>query len=429
MGLRVEDWRAHVGVILDAVRRGSDPRACTAQAVTRDPPRMSRPAVIAVGKAAPAMLEGFRDAFGRSYDAVMVVPEGTAAPAWAIRADHPVPTARCVEASERIAAFVQAVTSGATGNDGFVVLLSGGASALLTWPAAEIPLKRYAAAMEELLRWGVEIGVLNAIRKHCERLKGGRLAAMMAPLPCATYVLSDVIGDELSTVGSGPTVPDPTTFEDALRPFDLELEFSQAAEVVGAYLRDGAMGKHPESPKPGDPLFAQMRAVLVGSNALAVEAAAESARQMGFGVRVRTGVTGEAAAAGRALVAEAREAGAPAAVVYGGETTVRAGKKGGRGGRNQELALAAAMEIEGAAMVVAAYATDGVDGPTDAAGAMVTGETCARARDMKLDPADFLARHDSYGFFEALERGGWPHLMRTGPTGTNVNDVAVALAY
>jgi hydroxypyruvate reductase len=311
-----------------------------------------------------------------------------------------------------------------------VVLLSGGASALLTLPHQGIELAEYAAAMKELMGAGVDIRALNCIRKHCERLKGGRLAALMHPMPCDTYILCDVIGDELETVGSGPTLGDPTTFEDAARVFDWQLKFTRASKALLPFLRDGAAGKHEETPKPGDPVLVHSRAVLVGSNSGALRAAARAAEERGFAVITRPGVVGDAAHAGRRLAGEAVGLPAGSAVIAGGETTVDLQGKGGRGGRNQEMALAAAVEIDGReGIAVTTFATDGVDGPTDAAGAIVTGRTCGLAREAGLDPAAALAGHDSYSFFDALERAGHPHLIRTGPTGTNVNDIAIALRY
>lgn len=420
--------------IIAAIRSASDPRRVTAAAAKQAHLPMKRPAIIAIGKAAPAMLEGFLDARPGEYEKIMVVPNGVSAPPWAILADHPVPTVRCRAAAEKVARFTADLASGAAGHDGFIVLLSGGASALLTWPVPELPFDAYASAIKELLSRGTEIRVLNAFRKHCERLKGGRLGLMMNPLPCTTFVLSDVIGDELSTVGSGPTLPDPTTFEDACKPFEWELEFSEMAIVAERYLDEGRSGVHEDTPKPGDPRLSGMQAVLVGSISLAVAAAVSKARECGWkSVDTIMGVTGDASTAGRMLIAKARAAVAPRAIVMGGETTVDVGKHDGRGGRNQELALAAALEIENTAgssrITVASFATDGVDGPTDAAGAIVTGETCHQARQIGLDPVEALARHDSYTFFTTLEKAGFPHLIRTGPTGTNVNDVAIALIY
>lgn len=426
MGPRFEDYRGHVEAIIAAVRAAADPRGCTAAAARREPPRGKRLAVIAVGKASARMLEGFREAWQGPHDAVVVVPAGGEAPPGAIVADHPVPTRRCVRASERVADFVRASASGVAGHDGFVVLLSGGASSLLTWPAEEIDLEEYARAMAELLKSGIDIVKLNTIRKHCERLKGGRLGAMMGGLPCDTYVLSDVIGDELSHVGSGPTVADPTTFEDARALFDWELECTTAELVVLEHIRKGFLGYLPETPKPGDPLLANCRAMLVGSNAMALEAAAAAARSLGFArVQTRTEVVGHAAAAGTELASAALAEGGPGAIVWGGETTVAVGKKAGKGGRNQEMALAAATGIDGRpGIAIATFATDGVDGPTDAAGAVVTGETCRRARACGIDPHECLANHDSYRLFDRLG-----DLIRTGPTGTNVNDVGIALHF
>ena len=426
--LRFEDHRSHIDLILAAVRAAADPRGRTAQGVREHPPRGRRVAVIAVGKAAPAMLQGFRDSWGGEHDAVIVVPPGVAGPDGAIVADHPVPTQRSLRAAQRVAAFVEAAASGATGHDGFVVLLSGGASALLCWPVEGIGVEEYAAATRDML--GLEIRQLNAIRKHCERLKGGRLALTMGGLPCDNYLLSDVIGDDPSTIGSGPTVPDPTTFDEAREPFNYELEFTEAERVLLPHLREGAKRRDAETPKPGDPRLAAVRVGIVGGSAAAVQGACEAAAALGFGVTSYRGVTGEAHWAGTELAREAALLGPPAALVYGGETTVRVGKKRGKGGRNQEVALAAALVIEGRrSIAVATFATDGVDGPTDAAGAVVTGRTCEQGRSAGLDPAQSLADHDSYSFFEALGRAGHPHLIKTGPTGSNVNDIAVALVY
>lgn len=433
------DHRAHIDHILAAVRAATDPRAATASAVRASPPTGARLAILAIGKAAPSMLAGFRDACATPHDAVLVIPDGTPAPPAppappnAIIADHPLPTRRSLRASERVSDFVRASASGHTGHDAFVVLLSGGASSLLTWPAPDIDLDDYAQAMSDALRSGIDITALNTIRKHCERLKGGRLAAMMAPLPCHTYVLSDVIGDELSTVGSGPTLPDPTTYEDALRPFDRDLKSTAAERVLLPHLRDGALGKHPETPKPGDPRLARCTATLVGSNTLAISAAAAAASSLGFFTSTRAAVTGEASAIGRGLAAAILESTAPAALVWGGESTVtispKPGKRRGHGGRNQELALAAAASLPAplpasTPIAIATFATDGIDGPTNAAGAIITADTRPRAAALGLDLYEHLENHDSHTLLARLG-----DLIKTGPTGTNVNDVAIALHY
>ena len=421
------DHLVEIDAILAAALKAADPCAAVSAAVKRSPPRASRPAVIAVGKAAPSMMLGYVDACPGSTDHITVVPEGVQAPPTAVVADHPFPTQRSVEAARRVKGFVETIAAGLAANDGFVVLLSGGASSLLTFPVPGLGLEDYAKATRELLQSGVDIRTLNCIRKHCEQLKGGRLAALMGALPCDTYILSDVVGDELETVGSGPTLPDSTTFADACRAFDRQFKFTHAARALLPHLREGALGKFPETPKPG--ALPGSKAYLVASNLSAVRAAAQEARNRGRSdVVTRTGIVGSTALAGQRLAAEAIEHATPGAIIYGGETTVDVQGKRGRGGRNQELGLAAALEIDGyKGITIAAFATDGVDGPTDAAGVIVSGETCAQAAAAGLDPRSALAEHDSYTFFDALGRAGYPHLIRTGPTGTNVNDLAIAL--
>lgn len=419
------DHLADIDGIFAAALKAADPRAAVASALARSPARASRPAIIAIGKAAPAMLRGYCDACPGRHDSIMVVPEGVEAPASAIIADHPLPTQRSADAARRVKSFVETIAAGLAANNGFVVLLSGGASSLLTLPIPGLKLAEYAAAMGELMMSGVGIRTLNSIRKHCEQLKGGRLAALMGTHPCDTYILSDVIGDELETVGSGPTLPDPTTYADAVRVFDWQLKFTRAADVLAPHLRAGAAGKLAETPKPGE--LPGARAVLVGNNAGALRAAAQEARAIGYAdVVVRAGIVGDATLAGQRLALEAGELKRPGILIFGGETTVDVRGQAGRGGRNQEMALAAGIQIDGqAGITIAAFATDGVDGPTDAAGAIVTGGMCAEARDAGLDPRKALAEHDSRTFFTAL--GGGKHLIRTGPTGTNVNDIAIAL--
>ncbi len=401
-----------------------DPSAAVAQAVKSHPPHCSRPAVIAIGKAAASMYGGLLTAFPGPASQFMVVPAGTAAPPWALRADHPLPTPRCLAAATALADFVRSAKEQNL-CDGFVVLLSGGASSLITLPFPSISLDRYAHAIDFLLHSGRGIREINTIRKHCEQLKGGRLAALMHPLPCDAYLLSDVIGDDPSTIGSGPTVPDPTTMSE-LNTWFMWDEHSP----YGEHIHPLTYGL-PETPKPGDALLANSRHTIVGSNLLAVHAAVEAARSLGLGVSApETGVVDDARIAGQRLATRAMSGPPNLAVVFGGETVVRVPRSLGRGGRNQHLALAAALEIEGRSNItIASFATDGVDGRTDAAGAIVTGDTCRVARSHGLDPEKSLLNCDSFTFFSALERLDHPHLIRTGPTGTNVNDIAIALVH
>lgn len=410
--------------IIHAVRAACDPRSAMARAVKDRPPHCRRPAVIAAGKAAASMYEGYLDSSPEPASRFMVVPEGTPAPQWALRADHPLPTDRCIAAAKALIEFVRETKeSGAC--DGFVVLLSGGSSALLTLPFENISLEQYASAIEYLLHSGRNIQEINTIRKHCEQLKGGRLAVLMHPMPCDAYLLSDVVGDDPSSIGSGPTVPDPTTMA-KLHTFYKENELSPYGKHVHPLTRG-----LPETPKPGDPRLANSRYTIVGSNAIAVNAAVVCARRLGYTVPTpEIGVVEEAGAVGKRLGALARASDPNRAIILGGETVVLITNPGGRGGRNQHIALTAAIEIDGRRdITIASFATDGVDGRTDAAGAIVTGDTCRTAREHGLDPAAFRDRYDSYTFFDSLDQFGHEHLIRTGPTGTNVNDIAFALVH
>ncbi|MBE9506810.1 MAG: DUF4147 domain-containing protein, partial [Chloroflexi bacterium] len=259
------------------------------------------------------------------------------------------------------------------------------------------------------------------VRKHCSRIKGGHLARVVAPARLVTLVLSDVVGDPLDVIGSGPTVPDPTTVADAqaiLERYDIRT------------LSPSQGGVLQETPKPGDPAFERVQYAIVGSNRLAAMAAVEQARQLGFNaLLLSTYIEGEArevakvaAALAKGVRAHGDPVSPPACLVWGGETTVTI-RGEGKGGRNQELALAAALALDGwPGILVMALATDGTDGPTDAAGAMATGETVARARAMGLDPRAALEANGSYPFFDEMG-----DLIRTGPTGTNVNDLLFVL--
>jgi hydroxypyruvate reductase len=299
---------------------------------------------------------------------------------------------------------------------------------MLAVPADGVTLADKRSTTDQLLRAGVDIAALNAVRKHLSGIKGGRLAAAAAG-PGTTLAISDVVGDDLSVIGSGPTVADPTTYADALdvlRRAGGERDYPAA--VVG-HLALGARGGRRETPKPGADAFARHRAAVIGGRHDAMRGAAEEARARGYAVHtVEAPVVGEARVSARAHLAHvARLAGGlprPLCVVSSGETTVRLAEPGGRGGRNQEFVLAAVDLLErlGPLAVAASVGTDGVDGPTDAAGAVADPTTPARARERGLSPEAFLARHDAYAFFSALD-----DLVRTGPTGTNVGDLQVFL--
>ncbi len=338
-------------------------------------------------------------------------------------ADHPRPTPRNVEAARRVESFVRGVSA----DEGLLVLVSGGGSAHLTLPMDGVLLDEIAEVSSRLMRAGATIREINTVRKHVERLKGGRLAAKCDAAAIEVLVLSDVIGDPLDTIASGPCAPDPTTFAEALgvlTRYRLRDE-SKGAGVV-RMLERGTRGEAEETPKPGDPRLSRVRHTFVGNNTTALHAARKAVEASGFTViDVCGGVEGDAATVAQRWVRETFHAKASAsgrlAWILGGETIVDVGQSTGRGGPSQEFALAAALEFAGHEGVgVLAFSTDGVDGPTANAGAVVDGGTADTASTSGIDAARGLQKHDSAGVLEAAGC-----VIRTGPTGSNVNHVAV----
>ncbi len=312
-----------------------------------------------------------------------------------------------------------------------LLLLSGCGSALLPAPSAGVTLEDLQVTTDLLLRSGANIVDLNAVRKHLSSLKGGQLARMAAPAPVVALVLSDVVGDPMDVIASGPTAPDPTTFAQAWDVVERYALTDAVPKSVSAHLLAGLRGEVPETPKPGDCLFDRVHNVIVGSNALAAQAAVARAEALGYAaLLLTTFIEGEAREIAKVAVALARslkETGhpvpLPACLVWGGETTVTVSGQG-KGGRNQELALAAALGLEGIeGVAVMALATDGTDGPTDAAGAVVDGSTAVRARERGWDLRDALQANNAYPLLSDVG-----DLLRLGPTGTNVNDILVLLA-
>lgn len=344
-------------------------------------------------------------------------------------AGHPIPDKAGLEGTRRMLALVDSLTP----QDLALVLVSGGASALMEASVPGVSLADLQALTDSLLRSGATIGEINTVRKHLSQVKGGRLAERIARrgAHAAVLVLSDVVGSPLDAIGSGPCAPDPTTFADAWAVLERYGLRDQTPPTVLRHLDRGRRGQEAETPKPGDPVFAHIHTVIVAENRTAAEAAVERAQVLGFHAAVLTTyLEGEAREVGRMLAALAKEEAShgrplplPACLVLGGETTVTV-RGPGRGGRNQEVALGAALALEGwESVLIATLATDGTDGPTDAAGAFADGSTVARARALGLDPADHLTRNDAHPFFAALG-----DLIITGPTGTNVNDLAFILA-
>ena len=333
-----------------------------------------------------------------------------------IEAGHPVPDNHSVEGAEAVADLAARATS----RDLVICLISGGGSALLTLPILKLTLDDLQELTDALLRSGATINEMNTVRKHCSRIKGGRLARLAAPAHVVTLILSDVVGDPPDVIASGPTVPDVTTVADAC-------EVLERYQITSG---DEACSFLEETPKPGDVAFERVLNVIVGSNRQGAMAAVANARHQGFeALLLSTYIEGEAREVARVAAGLAKGVrmhndplGPPACLVWGGETTVTV-RGDGKGGRNQELALAAALALEGwPGVLIMALATDGTDGPTDAAGAVITGRTIERARELGLDPWETLRENDSYPFFDALD-----DLIKIGATGTNVNDLLFVL--
>jgi len=339
---------------------------------------------------------------------------------------HPVPDEAGVAGARRIARIAEEA-----GEDDLVIcVFSGGASALMPLPADPLTLAQKQETTRLLLECGASIHEINAVRKHISGIKGGQLARLAWPATVVSLLLSDVIGDDLDVIGSGPTAADGSTFERALRILERYGILDSVPGAVRKRLEAGAEGRIPETPKPGAPELSRTQNLVVGSNLLAVNAAAAKARELGYRTMVlSTFVEGETrdvarvhAAIAKEILTTGRPLKRPACVISGGETTVTI-RGAGLGGRNQEFVLAAAIDLDGLpGTVILSGGTDGTDGPTDAAGAIADGKTVSRALQIGLTAGDYLAGNDSYHFFEPLG-----DLLKTGPTHTNVMDVRVLL--
>ena len=343
-----------------------------------------------------------------------------------IEAGHPLPDRKGYEGAKKI----QRLLKESGPKDLVIFLLSGGGSALLPFPADHIELKEKQEVTQLLLDCGADIKEINTIRKHISKMKGGWLAKWAYPSTVIGLILSDVVGDHLDVIGSGPTVPDPSTFEEAweiLKKYDL---LNEIAPSIRRHLQLGREGKAEETPKPQEVVFERVYNSLLGSNILALRAAKEEATALGFNTLILSssieGETREAALFHTAIAKEVISSGnpipMPACILSGGETTVTIKGKG-LGGRNQEFVLAGALEISGIEKVVLlSGGTDGTDGPTDATGAVADHTTVQRAKSMGLDPNFYLDNNDAYPFFQKLG-----DLLITGPTHTNVMDVRIIL--
>ncbi len=377
--------------------------------------------LLAVGKAASAMAAAAREELGaRLVGGLVTTKDGHGRELFGLElreASHPLPDARGLAAAE--VALARAASGPRERH--LLVLLSGGASALWPAPVPGVSLEAKRAVTELLLRAGADIFELNAVRKHLSRIKGGGLARAAAGRPQTTLLVSDVAGDALDAIGSGPTAPDASTYGEALQALTRHRLLAAIPSSVRAHLEAGAAGRVPETPKPGDPLFVCTRHRIAARLEDALAAAERLARARGLApVALGRALDGDAETVARSLAVQVLAAREPALLIAGGEPTVRV-RGPGRGGRMQHAALAFALAVEGRADVAALFAgTDGTDGPTDAAGAVVDGTTASRALARGLDPAAQLARSDSGALLEAIG-----DLLVSGPTDTNVGDIAL----
>jgi hydroxypyruvate reductase len=436
--------RHHAGAIFSAGVAAVDPQAAVQRTLRRDGAKIffanhavaindfRRFYVIGAGKAAASMALGVQESLGDLITGGLVVTkDGHGLPMrkiQALEAGHPLPDARGEKAAEKILQLAQ----NATADDLLVCLISGGGSALLPLPASGLSLDDERRVTDLLLASGATIEEMNVVRKHLSAIKGGQLARAAFPAKLFTLVLSDVIGDPLDIIASGPTVPDSSSFAEARKIMMTTGVWTKAPDVVRAHIEMGCAGEIEDNPKPGDGIFMNVRTEIVGNNAMALEAAERHAHRLGYNTLILSSrVQGEARDVGRFYAAIAHEivhrerpVETPACVLAGGETTVTLRSKIGKGGRNQELALSTAIDIDGLpGCVFLAAGTDGTDGPTEAAGAFADGKSIARAKTSGLmHPTSFLRDNDSYNFFKTTG-----DLFITGPTRTNVMDLHVLL--
>jgi len=390
--------------------------------------RFERILVLGAGKASIGMAEYIEEVLGDFIsEGAIVAPRELAEKARlekleVLPSTHPIPSELGVKAASRILEYAEAVGEKTL----TLFLLSGGASALLPMPADPVTLQDKVEVTKLLLASGANIDEVNAVRKHISGIKGGLLGRRLSKGLVISLIISDVVGDKLETIGSGPTAPDPTTFKDAYEVLNKYGLWDKIPESVRHRIRLGLDGRVEETPKPGDPIFKRITNLIVASVGDACKAAEKYLRSKGYRsmtlTRFMEGEAREIGVFAAGLLRQLSERRGKHAIVMGGETTVTVKGKG-TGGRNQELALSASIKLRGLKnCCLVSVGTDGVDGPTDAAGAIVDGETYQDALRLGLNPAEFLAENDSNTFFKRV--GG---LITTGYTGTNVGDVVLLL--
>lgn len=386
--------------------------------------------VIGMGKAAASMAKAVEEILGDEItEGLVIVKYGHTAPLKKIKikeAAHPVPDDSGLSGSREIIKLLEKTGK----NDLVICVISGGGSALLPYPAGNLTLEDKQTVTKSLLECGADIHEINSIRKQISGVKGGRLAEHVYPSTLISLILSDVIGDDLDVIASGPTVPDTHTFHDCRNIIEkYNLNYKVSSRVI-EYIEKGCDGEIEDTPKPDSPVFERTQNTIVGSNILAVKAAKAKAEKLGYNTIILStfihGETEEVAKVHTAIAKEIISSGnpvnKPACIISGGETTVTIEGKG-KGGRNQEFVLAAAIDIDGLKnTVILSGGTDGNDGPTDAAGAIADGKTINRAEELGLNAYEYLCGNNSYNFFEPLG-----DLVMTGPTNTNVMDLRIVL--
>ena len=443
-----DDRLAKIYHILNSALNAVDPYRAILENVRRDNKRLfinnnrfnlnkfNSIYIIGAGKAGAPMARAIEDILGQTITKGVVVikqhsPQQSNSTTNKIKlrtASHPIPNQAGVQGTSEILQLLDKATE----NDLVLCLISGGGSALLTAPVPSISLDDLQIMTKQLLTCGATIHEINTLRKHLSLVKGGGIAKHAAPAQIISLILSDVVGDPLDVIASGPTSPDSTTYSDCiniLRKYDL---YNAIPKSIQTYINAGNQGDYPETPKPKDPIFNRIINLIVGNNLIAAKAAQKQAQAEGFNALIfSTEIQGEAREVGKVLAAVAKQitksndpVPRPACIVFGGETTVTV-RGQGLGGRNLELALSTVSEVAGLEdIAIITLATDGDDGPTHTAGAIVTGETYTRAKKRGLDPIKYLINNDSYHFFEPLG-----NLLIPGLTETNVNDLAFIFAF
>lgn len=385
--------------------------------------------VIGFGKASRRMADAMYDVLGnRIAGGIVISPEGSGyiGPIEIVKGDHPIPGNNTLKSSQRVLEYLQ---NNVYEDDTVFILISGGGSALFEVPERNVSLDDVGRLAKELMRRGADIFELNTVRKRFSRVKGGKLLRYIRARNIVSLIISDVIGDRLDTIASGPTAPDETSYGDVYSILTRRGLWNEMPETMRSIIEAGLRGELPDTPKSGDPIFSNVHNIIIASNAIALESMARKAEEYGFKSLILTSmVEGEAREVGKVIasiikniLAYSRPVEKPVAILIGGETVVTVRGKG-VGGRNQELCLSLAVSIKGLETVAVCMGTDGIDGISPAAGAIVDGYTIDEGYRLGLDPIAYLENNDSYTYFSKINRA-----IITGYTGTNVNDVFLAL--